>query len=311
VRFRRTRGIFIVFISAGLHCAHAQQAVPPIEQARLFRELPTATNTKVDANGMALGDDDTTSDDSFGAQLILKSQPRIPTFVVTGDASVFYTNNAALTRRDKIDDVFFVANAGVSWTPLIAPHLEGQIAAHGSIFRYDNTSVLDFEDLGLGAGLSWNPDHFAGVGLFAHYDFIELINRHSEEILRDHEFTIGAQKVFPLGRAHAIVAGATVMAGVAEPESAQRDQASLFLAYRLQVTRSLGVEFLYRFAGHFYNDTGRIDRNQLLTANVRYRLREWAEINAFFSFADNRSNDSEFNYDATANGGGLSATVRF
>ena len=311
MRFRHARGIFTVIMSAGLQCAHAQQAVSPIEQARLFEELPTSTNTEVHANGMALANDDTTSDDSFGAQLILKSQPRIPTFVVTGDASVFYTNNVALTRRDKIDDTFFVTNAGVSWTPLIAPRLEAQIAAHGSIFRYDSTSALDFENLGLGAGLSWNPDHFAGVGLFAHYDFTELIDRHSEEILRDHEFTIGAQKVFPLGRAHAFVAGATVMAGVTEPESAQRDQAGVFLAYRLQATRSLGVEFLYRFAGYFYNDPGRIDRNQLFSASVRYRLREWADINAFFSFADNCSDDSAFNYDAVANGGGLSATVRF
>jgi hypothetical protein len=311
VRFRHARGIFIVLISAGLQCTHAQEAVSPIEQARLLKELPTATNTEVDANGMALGDDDTTSDDSFGTQLILKSQPRIRTFVVTGDASVFYTNNVALTRRGTIDDAFFVANAGVIWTPLIAPHLEAQIAAHGSIFRYDSTSALDFQSLGLGAGLFWNPDHFAGVELFAHYDFIELINRHSEEILRDHEFTIGAQRVFPLGRAHALVAGATLMAGVAEPESAQRDQAGLFLAYRLQVTRSLGVEFLYRFAGYFYNDPGRIDRNQVFSASVSYRLREWAYLNVFFSFADNRSDDSAFNYDAVANGGGLSATVRF
>lgn len=265
---------------------------------------------EVDANGTALADDDTTSDDSFGEQLILKSQPRVGPFVVTGGASVFFTNNVALTGQDTVDDAFFVANAGVSWTSLVAPHLEAQIAAHSSIFRYDTTSALDFEDFGLGAGLFWSPDHFAGVELFGNYSFTELIS-HGDEILREHLFTIGAQKVFLLGRAHSFVTGATLMAGLAEPESAQRDLAGVFLAYRLQVTRSVGVEFLYRFAGHFYNDTGRIDRNQVLSATVRYRLGEWADINAFFSFADNRSDDSAFNYDAVVNGGGLSATVRF
>jgi hypothetical protein len=302
---------FIVLISAGLPCAYAQQAVPPIEQARLFNELPTSTNREVEANAPVLGDDDTTSDGSFGEQVILQSQPRNRTFVVTGDASVLYTNNVALTPHDRIDDVFFVSNAGVSWTPQIAPHLEAQIAAHSSIFRYDKTSALDFQGLGLGAGLFWSPDHFAGVGVFAHYDFIELFNRHSEEILRDHEFTIGAQKIFPLGRAHAFVTGASLMAGIAAPDSAQRDQAGVFLAYRLQATRSLHVEFLYRFAGYFYNDSGRIDRNQLLSVSARYRLLEWADINAFFSFADNRSDDSAFSYDAASGGGGLSAIIRF
>lgn len=310
VSFRPARGIFLVLISAGLQCAHAQQAVSPVEQARLFKELSPSTNTAVDANGTALADDDSTSDDSLGEQLILKSQPRVGPFVVTGGASVFYTNNVALTRHNPVDDAFFVANVGVSWTSLIAPHLEAQIAARSSIFRYDTTSALDFEDFGLGTGLFWSPDHFAGVELLAYYSFTELIS-HGEEILREHLFTIGAQKVFPLGRAHAFVTGATVMAGVAEPESAQRDQAGVFLAYRLQVTRSVGVELLYRFAGHFYNDTGRIDRNQILSATVWYRLRDWADINAFFSFADNRSGDSAFNYDAVVNGGGLSATIRF
>lgn len=308
---RHTRALFIVLVSAGLRCANAQEAVSPVEQARLHQELPTTTNPKVDANGMALASDDTTSDDSFGEQLILKSEPQVHSFLVTGDASVFYTNNAALTRRNTIDDAFFVANAGISWTPVIAPHLAAQIAAHGSIFRYSSTPSLDFGSLGLGTGLFWNPDHFAGIGLFGRYDFIELLDRHSEQILQDHEFTIGAQKIFPFAHGHALVAGTTLMAGLAEPESAQRDQAGVFLAYRLQATRSLGVEFLYRFAGYFYNDSGRIDRTQILSATVRYQLREWGEIDAFFSYTANRSDNSAFNYDAVINGGGLSATLEF
>ena len=230
--------------------------------------------------------------------MILKTQPRVRPFVVTGGASVFYTDNVALTQRAPVDDAFFVANLGVSWISPIAPRLEAQLAAHSSIFRYDNTSVLDFDDIGFGAGLFWTPDHFGGVELFTNYAFTELINRQGDEILRDHQFAVGGQKVFPLGRVHAFVAGAAVVAGLAEPESAQRDQAGLFLAYRLQVTRSLGFEFLYRFAGHFYNETDRTDRNQILSATLRYRLREWADINAFFSLTDNRSDHSAFNYDA-------------
>jgi hypothetical protein len=305
------RGTCIALIFAGLHYAHAQQAVSPIEQARLFRDLSTSANPDRDANGTALYDDDPTVNDSFGAQVILKSQPRVRPFLVTGGTSIFYTNNAALTRHDTIDDAFFVANVGASWTSLIAPHLEAQVALHSSIFRYNTASALDFEDLGLGAGLFWSPDHFAGIGLFANYTFTELLDRHGEEILRDHGFTLGAQKTFPLGRAHSVVIGATVRAGVAEPEPAQRDQADVFLAYRLQATRSLGVEFLYRFAGHFYNETDRIDRNQIASATVCYRLGEWAEINAVLSFAANRSNHSAFNYDSIANGGGFHATIRF
>jgi hypothetical protein len=304
-----TRGILIALSLAWLHCAHAQQGAAPIEQARLF-QASRSTNPDLDPNGTALCDDPNL-DDSFGAQVVLQSQPRVRPFMVTGGASVFYTNNAALTGNHTIDDAFFVANAGVSWTPKIAPHLEAQVAAHSSIFRYESTSALDFDDLGLAAGLFWNPDHFAGIGLFANYAFTELIDRHGHEILRDHEFTLGAQKIFPLGRAHAFVIGGSIIAGVAEPEPAQRNQAGLFLSYRLQATRCLGVEFLYRLASHFYNETDRIDRNQILSATVCYRLGEWADINAFVSFADNRSNYSTFNYASVVNGGGVNATIRF
>jgi len=311
VNLPSARFILAISVFAALQYARGQQAVSPIEQARLFQELPTTASTAVDANGMAVGDDDTSSDDSFGKQLILKSQPRVRTFVISGDASVFYTDNVALTRRDKIADAFAVANAGVTWSPRINSHLEAQFGAHASIFRYNSTSALDFENLGLGAGLFWSPDHVAGISFFGRYDFIELLNRHSEEILRDHEFTLGAQKIFAFGRAHSLVAGAAVMAGLSTPHSAQRDQAGIFLAYRLQVTRSLEVEILYRFAGNFYNDSGRVDRNQVLSATVRYRVREWADINAFFSLADNRSDDSAFDYDAAVNGGGVGVTIRY
>src|SRR5687768_4845975 len=133
---------FIALILAGLRCAYPQQAASPIEQARLFRELPMATNRELETNDPFLGDDD-----SFGEQVILQSQPRTPTLVITGDTSVFYTNNVALTPNNRIDDVFFASNAGVSWTPQVAPRLKAQIAAHSSIFRYDKTSALDFQGL--------------------------------------------------------------------------------------------------------------------------------------------------------------------
>ena len=129
--------------------------------------------------------------------------------------------------------------------------------------------------------------------------------------MRDHEFTIGAQKGFRFGRVHDLVAGIALTAGVSEPESAQRDQAGLFLDYRLQVTRAIGLEFLYRFAGQFYNDTGRIDRNQIFSAAVNYRLWDGVGINAFFSLTDNRSDNSTFEYNAVNSGGGLSAVIQF
>ncbi len=300
-----------------VHPASGQSLAPAqlegaIEQARLFQRTPGVGSSVVEANGNALPSSGGASDDdSFGDQIILKSQPRTRTFALTGDTAFFYTDNVALTRRGRIDDTFFVLHAGGSWTPRLNPSLEAQLGVSASTFRYSDTVELDFTNLGFGAGLFWTPDQLRGVSLFARYDLIELLSRHGNEILQDHEFTVGAQKVFALGRAHAFTLGVTGMAGFANPYAAQRDQAGMFAGYRLQLARAWETEIFYRAALHFYNQNSRLDGNQVISLNLRYRLNSWAEANAFFSFGSNRSDKSVFNYDVLTTGAGAAVTIRF
>lgn len=262
---------------------------------------------------MALPEDESeaSSDDSFGEQVILNKRERVRTVVVAGDASIFYTNNAALTPNNKIDDAFVVTNAGVSWTPRINPQLEGQIAAHASIFRYNSTSVLDFENLGLGAALFWSPEHCPDTSFFARYDFNELLDRHSHEILREHLVSIGAQKVFQVQKTQTFTLGVTVSGGIAEPSSEQRQQVAGFASYHWQITRALDAEVSYRCAGYFYNRADRTDANQVAAANIRYRVSRYADLNGFLSIGVNRSDKVGFDYSAVTAGGGIALTFRF
>jgi hypothetical protein len=291
----------------------AQQASSSIDRARLFRTTPGSTNPAVNADGMALAEDasETSSDDSFGEQVILKKRERVPTVVIGGDASIFYTDNAALTPDNKIDDAFVVANAGISWTPRINPQLEAQLSGHASIFRYNSTSVLDFENLGVGAALFWTPPNCHDVSFFARYDLIELLDRHSEEILQDHEFTFGAQKTFPLGKMQSFTLGVIASTGIAIPASEQRQQLAIFGTYRWQLTKALDAEVSYRVAGYYYNHADRTDGNQVVAANLRYRVSRYADINGFFSFGSNRSDKGRFDYNAVTAGGGIALTFRF
>lgn len=305
------RIILAASVCAVLPMARAQQAASSIEQARLFQKTPTATNVAVNANGTAVSDTDVSDDDSFGAQVILKNKEPVRTFVISGDTSVFYTSNVALTRRDETSDAFFVTDAAASWSPRLSPQIEAQVALHASIFRYDGTSALDFEDFGAGAGLAWNPQNFYGVGLFARYDFTQLLNRHSDKILSDHQFSVGTQKSFQLSRALAFTAGLLASAGISDPHSAQRDQLAAFVGYHCALSRSLEVDFTYRAALYRYNSGGRADVNQVVAAYLRYHFNELFEADAFLTFADNRSNRSAFDYAAFTSGGGLAVRWRF
>ena len=277
-----------------------------------MQPLPnTPPAPSVDANGNAFGETADVVDDSFGAQMILKDQEPVRYFSLSGGSSVYYTNNVALTRRDTRDDVFAVVNAAGTWTRRIHPEVELQIGLQASLFRYNRASQLDFNNLGGGVGLSWTPQGWNGVGIFGRYDFTELINRHGNEILRDHQFSLGAQKIFVLGRAHAFTLGLLGSAGISTPVAAERSQAGIFVGYHLQLSRVLATDFLYRMAGQSYTDSNRLDLNQVVSWTLRWRLAEWAEANAYFSYGDNRSNTSVFDYEVISGGGGLGITTRF
>jgi hypothetical protein len=302
-------GLFLVIVSPVLQ---AQVAISAIDQSRLMQKAPVAAPASpVEANGNSLGETTYVEDDSFGAQMILKDQERVRPFSLSGGSALYYTDNVALTRRDALEDIFAVVTASGTWTRRLQPEVELQLGLQASIFRYNRESQLDFNDLGAGLGLSWAPPHWNGAGIFVRYDFTELIDRPGNEILRDHEFSLGAQKVFPLGRAHAFSLGVLGSAGISTPVTAERNQVGIFGGYHLQLTRVWATDLLYRIAGQSYSDSNRLDLNQVVSWNLRCRLAAWAEGNLYFSYGDNRSNTSVFDYHATSGGGGLGIITRF
>jgi hypothetical protein len=289
------------------------QADAAIEQARRQRDVLPPVSVGVDANGVATADAEPTdsTDDSFGAQQILKAQQRQPTFVVTGGASVVYTDNVALSRRDTHDDAFFIGDAGISWMPRIAHNVEASVGMHASVYRYDKTSELDFQNLGFGAGIGWSPAQLPGVGVFARYDLTELFGRDGHQILLDNVLTLGAQKTLAFGRSHALTFGASGTVGLSDPGVAQRDQLGLFVAYHLQLARKLDTDLLYRPALHFYTDTGRIDFNQIVSWTMRYRFTNWAELSGAFTYGINRSDNAVFDYNVLTLGATAGVNIRF
>ena len=285
----------------------------PIEQSRLYRPTGSPGTVGVNADGTALADTEVTSsdDDSFGAQQILKSEVRNRTFALTGGISVIYTDNVGLANRGARHDVFAVLDAGASWSPRLGKEWEGTVGLRASVFRYDRTSALDFENLGFGTGLAWTPQSMRGVSFFGRYDFTELLNREGDQVLMEHALTLGAQKSIALGRSHALSFGAIGSFGLSDPAEAQRSQLGLFVGYHLQLARKLETDFLYRPAVYFYTDSSRTDFNQIVSWTLRYRFTEWAELNASFSYGMNTSNRSVFDYDVLTTGASAGVKVTF
>ena len=288
------------------------QTNPAVETSRLFERTAPPTSGMVTPDGMALPQGEGLSEDeSFGAQQIIKNEQKIPDFTLGGGVSSFYTNNVALTRSNTISDSFLVGSAFFNWTPHINPELQFQIGAGTSIFRYWDTTALDFENIGTGVGLLWTPRNFWGIGILGRYDFTELLDTASDEILQDHEFSVALQKLIVLGRSHSLTAGVIGSVGISDPFSEQRDQLGFALGYHLQLTRQFGSDFGYRLSGYLYNKGGRDDLNQVFSVGLHYYITPWASVDSFLTGAINSSNRSAFRYDVISTGGGAGLTVRF
>ena len=295
-----------------MRAQQAAAASSAIEQARLFQQTPATPVAPVDENGNAIGSNsDTSGDDSFGAQVLLKDQERVRPFTLSAGATGYGTSNVALTRRHAQSDAFVIADASASWNRGLSPELQMILGLQASTFRYDEFSGLDFDSFGGGTGLSWTPRRWSGVNIFGRYDFTELLNRDGDEILRDHQFTFGAQKVFALGRSHAVTTGLLGAVGISTPFAAQRDGVGPFVGYQLRLARALETGVFYRLSYYLYTSGNRQDLNQAFSWNLRYHFNDWAEADAYFSFGANRSNASAFDYEVVSGGGGVGFTVRF
>ena len=300
----------MLLLTVGSVCA---QTNPSVEASRLFERSAPPTGGTVTPDGMALpqGEGTASEDESFGAQQMLKAQEKIPDFTLGGSISDFYTNNVALTRSHTISDSFLVGAAAFNWTPQINPTLQFQFGAGVSFFRYWDTTSLDFENIGAGVGLLWTPPNFWGIGILGRYDFTELLDTGSNEILQDHEFSIALQKLLVLGRSHWLTFGVIGSAGISDPFSEQRDQLGFAAGYHLQLTRHFGSDFGYRHSWYFYNGGGRIDLNQVFSVGLHYYITPWASVDGFLTGALNHSNEAAFRYNVLSTGGGIGLTAHF
>ena len=311
---RRTRIVFSLTLLAAAAVVRAQSSSSAVEQSRLFERTSPPTSGNVTPQGIAFSPGSAGSssqDESFGAQQVLKAQEKIPDLTITGSGSTFYTNNVALTRKNTISDAFWVGSAGLNWTPRINSELQFQAGSGASIFRYYDTTPLNFETLNAGLGLLWTPPNFWGIGVLGRYDFTELLDSGSRQILQDHEFSLALQKLLVLGRSHALTFGVIGSGGVSDPYSEQRNQAGFAVGYHLQIARQLGSDFGYRLSGFFYDKGGRTDLSQIFSAGLHYYVRPWVSIDGLVSGAVNTSNRAAFRYNALTTGGGVGLTVQF
>ncbi len=194
---------FLPAFAAGLCClasARAQEPQQRIEQARQFDLQTPSPQSPATSHEPAVNTAQNLNDDeSFGVQQILKRQEQPKPFRLFGEATGFYTSNAALTRTHPVSDAFLVATFGAEYRRALPYNLQFESTVKISTYRYDQYQQLSFNSIDAGAGLTYRATPLWNIDLSARYNFTDLFGDQSgESFFTNHTITLGAQKVYSL-----------------------------------------------------------------------------------------------------------------
>ena len=318
-KFRLGRPLFPLFICvAGLILATQPvqgQAPPGSAQSRaqlLGRPSfpgPTATPS-AETEGYAVT---SPNDKDIGEQEILKRNEDYKPFTISIYSPFYWTSNAALVSSGEQDDVLVAPGASFMYQPRITETLYGQIGVVQQFFFYDELTELNFSSLDVIAGLVYYLPQFHNLSLRGYYDFNRLTDTHNfDEIFVDNSIILNAELPFRIARAQQIFLGLnSYLSFSGNPESARRNNYSLYANYDLALSRSFSLDAGFQFVVRDYYSGDRTDVNEILALSANYRVRDWLTLSALSSFAWNQSNHSVFDYSVANIGGGLSLTLKF
>ena len=308
--------IFCAFASA----AYGQLALAPgpgqIEQSRQMA-LPKPKLdllAKPKATDAEIENFDAGFDDAFGAQVILKENVIVKNFMAWTEVSGMFTNNVALTRAGQLDDTFLASTFGLAYRKAVKPTIAFDASLRVSLFRYNRFNELDFQSIDPSLSLTWTPEKLKNTAFYARYGFNQLISAASgDDFFNSHNLSVGVQKIWPIARTHAVIAGAQAQVSWADPSANQRNEYSAYVGYHAGLTEKASADFNYRYAFFDYREVegGRHDHNQGLSLSFRYALEEWLSVAATSTWASNKSSVEVFDYEAFNIGGSLGLSAKF
>lgn len=292
----------------------SQTADQSQNRAQLFRNQPAPTYGTNPAGGESEGYAVASPNDKdLGEQQILKRQEEYLPFTVSASTSVYYTSNVALTSSGEEDDVLFSPGISVSYQPRLTRTLYAEIGLAQQFFLYDRFSDLDFASFDAIAGIAYYLPQLHNLALRARYDYNRLTDTDDfDEFFVNHSYLLSASMPFRLGRAQQIALGIdTQLTFWSHPDAPRRNDYSFFVAYSVNLSRSISIDASGRLAVRDYHTGDRTDVSEILALSANYRINEWLILSFLSSFAWNQSDHSVFDYDVANVGGGAALVIRF
>ena len=282
----------------------ARQQAAGVEPAFEQQSLPL---------GVSSGDLSTSTpgDLDLGIQVIMKRKEEELPYRFFADVAGFYTNNVGLANSASQSDSYLFSDVGFTYERRLTDEVTLEATIRQGFFRYYKFTTQDFDDFNVGSGLTWQSKKLWDLAFFGRYNFERFTQGDfGTDFFRNNTLTVGVQKTYVFNQYNYFYFGYSSVFGWATPDYSQRDEHGIFASIHYNFTRKLYAE-LYDRAAVFNYDSGRTDFNQTLVATVGYTFNDYAKLTASFSFVNDRSNHSVFDYDAGTTGGGIALQLKF
>jgi len=280
------------------------------------------TQREVEENSIFSSDDltlpvfvpESENDDDLGVQLALRPEEKYDPFNLYGDVGWYFTDNAAVTETNRLDDSFLNASATISYLPIISGNLYGEATVRESTFRYNENSDLDFDAIDLGSGFVYVIRGLGDMTVFARYNYATYLDPNNGwgKLYENHSIQAGFYKPWILRRNHFLQANYVSDISLdADPGLAQRDDHSVTLSYRWTPAKKLRADFYVRSSYLNYHEESREDWNTSTGATLTYNFTPRLRLSSSVMYSRNQSNFDGGNYDVWVPGIQLGGIIQF
>lgn len=242
----------------------------------------------------------------FGTQRLRPLVAEPPELLLALDVGGFFTTNAALTPALEISDWVGRSVLHAAWFPQITENLSFLTAASYGLWRYTDTSALDFDDFGAQSGLVWKVDSplltgdIPAFSAWAQYRYNRIFRalEWSDRLYETHFIEAGLKKAWALKPSVTVwVAGNAALSVDGQPALFRRHEYSVQTGALWQITPRLSSTLLYRAAMFDHVTDARRDVNHLLFLGLSYQLTSKVRADLFASGIVNDSDNPIFDYE--------------
>jgi len=280
------------------------------------------TQREIEENSIFSSDDltlpvfvpESENDDDLGVQLALRPEEKYDPFNLYGNVGWYFTDNAAVTETNRLEDSFLNASATLTYLPIIRGNLYGEATIRENTFRYNENSDLDFDTIDLGSGFVYVIRGLGDLAVFARYNYGTYLDPNDGwgQLYENHSIQAGAYKPWILKRNHFLqVSYVSDVSLEADPGFAQRDDHSVTLSYRWTPIRKFRTDFYVRSSYLDYRENSRDDWNTSAGATLTYNLTPNLRLSSSVMYTHNQSNFDGGDYEVWVPGFQLGGIIQF